>query len=98
MQPNVAGLGPPGRHSGFRRPGEERPMPPQRLLFEREIYEMEDLLAKLEAGANGQMSASDEVRRMRRELVHLKRKIYSDLSPWQTVEVSRHPERPQTLD
>src|SRR5213078_362708 len=28
----------------------------------------------------------------------LKRKIYSNLSPWQTVQVSRHHERPQTLD
>jgi acetyl-CoA carboxylase carboxyl transferase subunit alpha len=26
------------------------------------------------------------------------RKIYSNLTPWQTVEVARHPERPQTLD
>jgi acetyl-CoA carboxylase carboxyl transferase subunit alpha len=73
-------------------------MAPQRLSFETEIYAMEDLLAKLEAGANGQTSAGEEVRRMRRELVNLKRKIYSDLTAWQTVEVSRHPERPQTLD
>jgi acetyl-CoA carboxylase carboxyl transferase subunit alpha len=78
-------------------PGEDVPMP-QRLSFEKEIYEMEDLLAKLEAGANGQMSTRDEVRRMRREIVNLKRKIYSNLTAWQTVEVSRHFERPQTLD
>ncbi len=26
------------------------------------------------------------------------RRIYSNLTPWQTVEVARHPERPQTLD
>jgi acetyl-CoA carboxylase carboxyl transferase subunit alpha len=73
-------------------------MPPQRLSFETEIYAMEELLAKLEAGANGQMSAGDEVRRMRRELASLKRKIYSNLTAWQTVEVSRHRDRPQTLD
>jgi acetyl-CoA carboxylase carboxyl transferase subunit alpha len=73
-------------------------MASQRLSFEKEIYEKEDLLAKLEAGANGQMSASEEVRRMRRELANLKRKIYSNLTAWQTVEVSRHCERPQTLD
>ncbi len=70
----------------------------QRLSFDKEIYEMEELLARLEAGANGQVQASEEVRRMRRELINLKRKIYSNLTPWQTVEVSRHPERPQTLD
>jgi acetyl-CoA carboxylase carboxyl transferase subunit alpha len=70
-------------------------MPPlSRLPFEREIYEMEELLARLEASA----SNSEEVRRIRRELVNLKRKIYSNLSAWETVQVARHPERPQTLD
>jgi acetyl-CoA carboxylase carboxyl transferase subunit alpha len=69
---------------------------PQRLPFEKEIYELEDLLAKLEADGNG--AASEEVRRIRRELVNLKRKIYSNLTAWQTVQVSRHRDRPQTCD
>jgi acetyl-CoA carboxylase carboxyl transferase subunit alpha len=70
-------------------------MPPKyRLSFEKDIYELEDLLAKLD----GQAGAGDEVRRIRRELINLIRKIYSNLTPWQTVEVSRHPERPQLLD
>lgn len=69
-----------------------------RLSFEKEIYEMEEVLAKLEAGGNGQLGGADEIRRMRRDLVRLMRKIYSNLTPWQTVEVARHPERPQTLD
>jgi acetyl-CoA carboxylase carboxyl transferase subunit alpha len=74
-------------------------MPPAvRLSFEKEIYELEDLLAKLETNGNGQLAAGEEVRRMRRELANLKRKIYSNLSAWQTVEVSRHPNRPQTMD
>src|SRR5262249_53265972 len=68
---------------------------PIRLPFEKEIYETEELLAKLEASQGG---SSDEVRRMRRELVNLKRKIYNNLSPWQTILVARHRERPQTLD
>jgi acetyl-CoA carboxylase carboxyl transferase subunit alpha len=69
-----------------------------RLPFETEIYEMEDLLAKLESSANGQVGASEEIRRMRRELVSLKRKIYSNLTAWDTVLVARHPQRPQTMD
>jgi acetyl-CoA carboxylase carboxyl transferase subunit alpha len=74
-------------------------MPPQsRLPFEKEIYEMEDLLSKLEASANGQPGANDEVRRMRRALLNLKREKYTNLSAWETVQLSRHPERPQTLD
>jgi hypothetical protein len=51
-------------------------MPPQRLPFEKEIYEMEDLLARLEAGSNGRLASSEEIRRMRRELVNLKKRIY----------------------
>ena len=34
------------------------------LPFEKDIYEMEDLLAKLEAQSEGGGSASDEVRRI----------------------------------
>lgn len=72
---------------------------PSGLPFEREIDDMEELLAKLESGAgNGQVTASDEVRRMRRELANLIRKVYGNLSAWDTVLVSRHKNRPQTLD
>src|SRR5262249_40074081 len=74
-------------------------MPSQyRLSFEREMHEMEEALARLEASSNGQIADSEEIGRLRRELVNLVRKLYSNLSPWQVVEVSRHPERPQTMD
>ncbi len=69
-----------------------------RLPFEKEIYELEDVLAKLESNPNGPLSSGEEVRRIRRELVNLKRKIYSNLTAWQTILVARHGERPQTLD
>jgi acetyl-CoA carboxylase carboxyl transferase subunit alpha len=59
---------------------------------------MEDLLVQLEARSSGQLGGGEEVRRLHRELANLKRKIYNDLQPWQTVLVSRHPERPQLLD
>src|SRR5947199_3503634 len=44
------------------------------------------------------MGSPEEIRRIRRELVSLKRKKYSSLSAWETVLVSRHRDRPQTLD
>jgi acetyl-CoA carboxylase carboxyl transferase subunit alpha len=68
-----------------------------RLSFEKEIHDMEDLLARLEAQPSGQ-AGTEEIHRIRRELVRQMRKIYSNLTPWQTVEVARHTERPQTLD
>jgi acetyl-CoA carboxylase carboxyl transferase subunit alpha len=73
-------------------------MPPQRLPFEKEIYDVEDLLTRLEADANGRLGNNEEIRRMRRELLSLKKKKYSSLTPWETVQVARHRERPQTLD
>jgi acetyl-CoA carboxylase carboxyl transferase subunit alpha len=69
-------------------------MPPQRLAFEKDIYEMEELLAKMEADGG----SMDEIRRMRRDLLNLKKKKYSSLSPWETVQVARHRDRPQTVD
>src|SRR5580704_2343725 len=70
----------------------------KQLPFEKEIYELEELLARLEANANGQVGAGEEIRRIRRELVNLKRKVYMNLTAWDTVQVSRHDERPQTMD
>jgi acetyl-CoA carboxylase carboxyl transferase subunit alpha len=70
----------------------------RRLPFETEIHTMEELLARLESGANGQTGGAEETRRIRRELVNLKRKIYGNLTPWQTILVARHEDRPQTMD
>lgn len=69
-----------------------------RLPFEKEIYELEESLARLEADVEKKLASTDELQRLRRELVSLKRKIYSNLSAWETVLVARHPERPQFLD
>lgn len=74
-------------------------IPPKHCLeFEKPIYEMEELLARLEANAGDDPTRADEVRGMRKELATLKRGVYSNLTAWQTVQVARHPERPQTLD
>ncbi len=74
------------------------PSPYDILPFEKEIYAMEDLLAQLESKANGPDGSMDEIRRIRRELTALIRKVYSNLTAWETVLVSRHPKRPQLLD
>jgi acetyl-CoA carboxylase carboxyl transferase subunit alpha len=75
-----------------------------RLPFEAPIYEMEARLADLEAQYAKNKSVADaaavaeQVRRLRRELAGLKRTVYANLEPYQTVQVSRHPQRPQTRD
>jgi acetyl-CoA carboxylase carboxyl transferase subunit alpha len=75
-----------------------------RLPFEAPIYEMEARLSEMEASyaknrAGGESSGiAEQVRRLRRELAALKRTIYANLEPWQTVLVSRHQQRPHTRD
>ncbi len=69
-------------------------MIPTPLPFETDIHEMELSLAKLEETSGD----GEAVRRMRYELNDLKKQRYANLTPWQTVLVSRHPTRPQTCD
>jgi acetyl-CoA carboxylase carboxyl transferase subunit alpha len=68
-----------------------------RLPLEKPIYELEDRIAALEAAPLGGQQ-QEELRRLRRELVEVQREIFGNLDPWQTVEVSRHPNRPKTSD
>lgn len=77
-----------------------------RLPFEAPILEMESGLAVLEArhataraDKNPETAALlDQIRRVKRELSSLTRTIYANLTPWETVLVSRCEARPQTRD
>jgi len=75
-----------------------------RLSFEAPIYEMEARLGEMEVQYAKNRTLGDstkiaeQIRRLRRELAALKREIYSQLDPWQIVQVSRHQQRPQTRD
>ena len=71
---------------------------PSPLPFETEIHDLEGALALLEQRIGESADVADEVRRIRRQLTELLRKKYAALTPWETVLVSRHPERPQTMD
>jgi acetyl-CoA carboxylase carboxyl transferase subunit alpha len=75
-----------------------------RLPFEAPIYEMEARLSEMEAQYARNKAGSDaaavaeQILRLRRELVGLKRTIFANLEPWETVQVSRIQTRPQTRD
>ncbi len=68
-----------------------------RLPLEKPIYKLEDKIADLETAPLGQQS-QEEVQQLRRECADLQKQIFSNLDPWQTVEVARHPNRPKTSD
>ena len=63
--------------------------------FESEIEKLETTLDKLN---NNQELNIDKIKRLNNEKEKLYKKIYSNLDPWQKVQVSRHAERPHTLD
>ncbi|VTS03427.1 acetyl-CoA carboxylase carboxyltransferase subunit alpha [Tuwongella immobilis] len=71
--------------------------PPTPLAFESEIHQLEELLSKLEQESKG-VNPTEEIRQIRKELTNLKKNKYANLDPWETVLVSRHPQRPQTMD
>jgi acetyl-CoA carboxylase carboxyl transferase subunit alpha len=76
-------------------------MPPvidarQALDFERPIVELENKIAELKQ--LGGASLDLEIRRLERKARQLQQEVFSELSAWQKVLLSRHPLRPFTLD
>jgi acetyl-CoA carboxylase carboxyl transferase subunit alpha len=74
-------------------------MPPYTLPFEKPVLELETKLQELINFSETQkIDVSTEIERMRRRITDTRKKIYSELSSWQKVQVARHPLRPYTLD
>lgn len=69
------------------------------LDFEKPIYELEAKLAEWEKLDSEQsMNFSDELKMLRKKIEETKKEVYSHLTPWQRVQLARHPARPYTLD
>lgn len=65
------------------------------LEFEKPISELESKVAELRhLPNNGEVDIADEVMRLQGRVDKLLRATYSKLTPWQRVQVARHPERP----
>ena len=67
------------------------------LDFEEPIIEIEKQITALEDRDESDRYA-DEIAQLRDTRDRVIAKTYASLSPWQTVRVARHPERPQSLD
>ena len=68
------------------------------LDFEEPIKEIVDQLEQAkELEEKSQVDVSKTTKALEKKLKDLTKQIYSDLTPWQKVQVSRHPERPYTL-
>ena len=69
------------------------------LPFEQPIAELEAKIEELHlVGNDNEFNIAEEVAKLRDKSHKLTQNIYSKLSPWQVVQVARHPQRPYSLD
>jgi acetyl-CoA carboxylase carboxyl transferase subunit alpha len=69
------------------------------LEFEKPIDELEKKIQELKSfTSDKKIDLSQEIRRLEEKLEHLKKDTYGNLTAWQRVQISRHPQRPYTLD
>lgn len=69
------------------------------LDFEKPLRDLEEHLAKVKQSSEAQLlDVSDEVADIEKKIEITKREIYSNLTAWQRVQISRHPQRPYALD
>jgi len=69
------------------------------LDFELPIKELEDQLDKCEIiGKESGVDVTESCKNIEKKLLKTKKEIYKNLTAWQRVQLSRHPNRPYTLD
>ncbi len=68
------------------------------LAFEQPIFDLENRLRQLLQSKDENPEAEEEIRSVRRELAQVMKDIYDRLSPWETVQVARHKDRPHSSD
>lgn len=69
------------------------------LEFEKPIAELESKLADMkQLASTNDVDVSDAVKSLETKIIELKKDTFSNLTRWQRVQLSRHPDRPYALD
>jgi acetyl-CoA carboxylase carboxyl transferase subunit alpha len=68
------------------------------LPFEKPVVELVGRVRELRELARSDRALEPELRRLEDKAARVARELFADLSPWQKVQLSRHPNRPYTLD
>ncbi len=69
------------------------------LDFEKQVLDIEKKISDLrEASKVGDIDVANEISKMQSKVDKMLSQIYQKLTPWQTVQVARHPERPKFMD
>jgi acetyl-CoA carboxylase carboxyl transferase subunit alpha len=73
--------------------------PMRYLEFEKPLREIESKIEQLEVYAySREIDLSSEIQPLKEKLHSLLDEIFTNLTPWQQVQLARHPDRPYTLD
>jgi acetyl-CoA carboxylase carboxyl transferase subunit alpha len=74
-------------------------LPPEYLEFEKPIADLEKKIEELTLfTSSGNIDLEEEILKLHKKADQLRAEIYSRLTPWQKAQISRHPNRPYTLD
>ncbi len=69
------------------------------LNFELPIKDLEEQLQKCQIiGEESEVDVTETCKQIEKKLAEARKEIYGSLTPWQRVQLSRHPNRPYTLD
>ncbi|WP_100331829.1 acetyl-CoA carboxylase carboxyl transferase subunit alpha [Bacillus xiapuensis] len=69
------------------------------LEFEKPVLELKEKISELkDFTANSDVDLTDEIEKLEQRLRKLEKDIYESMTPWDRVQMARHPERPTTLD
>ncbi len=69
------------------------------LDFEKPILELERKVEELKKFTTSEkINLQSEIKKLEDKLEKVKREVFNNLTPWQRVQISRHPKRPYTLD
>ena len=68
------------------------------LDFEEPLKELEEQIVQTkEIGVNTEVDMTDKITELEKKLKSKTKEIFSGLTPWQRVQLSRHPDRPYTM-
>ena len=69
------------------------------LDFEEPLKELEDQISQTKViGEDSEVDMTDKIGELEKKLNSKTKEIFSGLTPWQRVQLSRHPNRPYTMD
>ncbi len=67
------------------------------LEFEKPILDLEQKIDEMRKMSDS-LDISDEINRLEQKVNELRKNVFENLTPWQIVQLARHPNRPYTLD